>query len=828
MIDYLLEDKIVLETGKYREYERKLLSKLVDMLKEDDDVSTILIKKIDSKSVTKLIELVEQGKFDLEVHNLLTELNISNTSPKFVQIIGDMIRNSAKKSVAETYVLMSNLIRYLLLLYSYKYLEKIPEKCFSRKFFSSFADTLPKNVFKSTEVLTEIKYFWTEYMNVAINGSKEFQDSIDSFLHSLFHSNNYWLSARINMLRSLKQNLRSKINYANAIDIQEYLSDATGGVEVISECVRVIIINILREFLNESYPGGSNMNDLYRKGYFKNFSTSLVNQIYTDEWDRSRFTFGHYLLDSGISTFLETVSNNMVQRLKYFIENNRDNFHVLFRQIADGNWTLNDKNAAALDSFDFSLSFFQFLEAMATDLVKKVCNELNMMKDEEVLNTSEFLTIQLNSLLKTVSKEGFLNLPLRLSSEKLDILLKDLIEELSNPERKWEVFFEIGNVDLKGEMIILGNATLFDARKWHKDETFEWDKVNEGDANFKSVYREYDFGLFRRFGSSERTKILFKRNSARARISVTATDHEVAVLKAKNSLKKIFSTMVFEFSEKNRRNYRPQFSNRFQVMSIDGKAGTYSVNFDTSSILDVSTKEKSSLDWYIQSTSVSHRASRLNRALSWFNAAFWEHEFHSKYALYWIGLEQLLDLDAEGNNEGSRKALLRLVPKISVSWRDYRHERFVIGQYMKELAAKLSKKPGLIELIDKHDALKDWSKRDYVVLENLSLLDELADDPDISLTIKNLQKWMDDEKSDIIEFIKDRRGFVEFQAAYLYARRNSIMHEGITDFSNMEFFVNELENLLKKIISISLTFPSETTWDKISEQFNRPFSANTN
>lgn len=607
-------------------------------------------------------------------------------------------------------------------------------------------------------------------------------------------------------------------------EIQEYLSEDACR-DVMSECVRVIIINLLRQFLNESYPGGSKIYDIYRKRYFKALSSKVTGEIYSDEWDKKRFTFEHSLLDSGISTFLDTLSTDLVKRLASFIVSQQDNFTRVIAQNSNGNWKLDDENLQALDSFDFSLSFFQSLETMAVGLVKHVSSELILIKENQSVNLTDFLKLQIRNLIKDLSKEQPLHLPSHMPPQDFDNLLQNLFNQISNSERDWDVFFEVGNVDLKGEIMTLGNTTLFDARKWYKDESFEWDRSNQQDINFKSVYREYSHGFFKPFGSNERIKITFKRNSARAIIRVSASDHHIAVSRAKDTLKKIFTTMVFEYSDVNEYNNRPQISNRFQVMSSDGKEGTYSVKFDTSKILDVATKEKTVLNWYAESTLASHRTNRLDRAMSWFNAAYWEKESHAKYALYWIGLEQLLDLDAEGNNEGTRSALLRIIPKISVSWRDYRHERWVIGEHIKEITAKLSNNPDLIQLINKQDVLQNWTKRDYVMLENLPLIERLAKNSDISESIHRLQKWMEDERDEIINFVGDRRDFVEFQTAYLYARRNSIMHEGITESSNMGIFVNALENLLKKIISVSLHFASEKTWDGVSDQFNRPFSA---
>jgi len=215
MIDFVLEDNRVIETGKYREYERKILAKIVEMVKDDDDVRTVFVKKIDSPSIKKLIELVEQGKFDLEVHNLLRDLNNNITNANYIEILGNLIRDSIKKSVVETHVLMSILIRYLHRKFSPNYLKQLPEKSFTNSFFTQFENTLLNDQTKNTDVLSEIKIFWLDYIDLAIKGAKEFHDSLESSLDSLFHSNNYWLHDRAVILQTLKRNLKHCVNSRN-------------------------------------------------------------------------------------------------------------------------------------------------------------------------------------------------------------------------------------------------------------------------------------------------------------------------------------------------------------------------------------------------------------------------------------------------------------------------------------------------------------------------------------------------------------------------------------------------------------------------------------
>jgi len=256
-------------------------------------------------------------------------------------------------------------------------------------------------------------------------------------------------------------------------------------------------------------------------------------------------------------------------------------------------------------------------------------------------------------------------------------------------------------------------------------------------------------------------------------------------------------------------------------LHINGKEGIYSVNFDRSDILEIELDEKKTLEWYIQSTSTSHRASRIYRALSWFNAAFWQDDIYAKFALYWIGLEQLLELDIYTNK---REALLCIIPKVFVSWRDNGNADYALHTPLNEIVILLKNNRGYRDLLNNQEQFREWEKRDYVILENLPLLRTIIKDSKLERSIGNLEKWVHEHMDSISSYVNTEREIIKFEIAYLYTKRNSIIHEGITESPQLPFFVKKLQIILKKMVSISLLFPTEESWDMISHQFNRPFS----
>lgn len=158
--------------------------------------------------------------------------------------------------------------------------------------------------------------------------------------------------------------------------------------------------------------------------------------------------------------------------------------------------------------------------------------------------------------------------------------------------------------------------------------------------------------------------------------------------------------------------------------------------------------------------------------------------------------------------------------------RDFEHANYVIYSHLHEIVTGLLNNPSLSKLLDYYEKLRDWSKRDYVILENLPFLEELLKNSEISGSINMLNKWIEENREDIVSFVNGRREEVKFETAYLYARCNTVIHEGLTDIPEMEYFVKNIQRLLKKIVNVSSQFPIERTWDKISQQFKRPFSLN--
>ena len=69
---------------------------------------------------------------------------------------------------------------------------------------------------------------------------------------------------------------------------------------------------------------------------------------------------------------------------------------------------------------------------------------------------------------------------------------------------------------------------------------------------------------------------------------------------------------------------------------------------------------------------------------------FWKSDNYAKYVLYWIGFEQLLDLKSEATRESTKEKLVRIIPSITVTWRNDAHANYVIYSHLQEIVRALS------------------------------------------------------------------------------------------------------------------------------------------
>jgi len=192
---------------------------------------------------------------------------------------------------------------------------------------------------------------------------------------------------------------------------------------------------------------------------------------------------------------------------------------------------------------------------------------------------------------------------------------------------------------------------------------------------------------------------------------------------------------------------------------------------------------------------------KLLKALHWYSKARWEQEPAQSLLFYWIALEHLFD---EGNDE----RLLDLIASLHVNWRTVlSHGWYFLSRHQDEVMKKLAGDDATVQLLMRHDNLKNW-KTDYRVLLNYQNVTTLLD------LIPSEKQALKDYVSGYAEYL---HGFVSgkplilrdmdqlrdrfrFRLLIIKQIRNEIVHRAISDENNVDLYTDELEEIFEKAI----------------------------
>lgn len=807
VIDYILE------YGKISSYEEDLLTNMVNGLK-DVTIINKLLHRVDPINVRNLITIIEQ--LNIQGSRPLVEtlgfLFNSLNSDNFIEVTRELVKESITTGNNEDVgILISHLVRMLLTRYSVKYLNKSPEKTFTKTFLSSFREIIIEKSLDTNDIRSEISLVLNDLKGLMTDQSKSFNTTPrNEFFEGLFHNNNYWFKDRYNITTNIKKTIRRS---AIPTDVKDNL---------VLEIAQRICYVFLREIMYEYTPAGNKVEEILNKHYFHNLSALCINLIYDREYDRNKYqsSFQHSFSSKSLSVFLDLLSKSMSKLLPLHLVASK--LEILID---------NQKSSGqSIDSFDFTLSCYQLIESIAENMLDSVMAQVQSIRDIP-FDHKGFLELLFEYSVNDLTSHGMSFLPASITLSQYHHITDSLFDKLLAPIKNWKVFFEIGNLDLDGRSLDEDNVVLYDARKWDMGERFEWDMraelVDEKGTKMRSQFREYGSGYFKSFGSSDLSKVIFKRSSARAMIKVSAYDQFMAASEARRRLNKSLNVMVYEFTNQARLKHHPLITRSYEVVRDDDSVSHYEVNYDHFDILKISQREQKILESY-QNPDLTSKEDRLYRALAWFNSAFWESDSYAKYVLYWIGLEQLLDLGSvpkKKKREASKDILVRIIPNVTVTWRDDGHSNYVINNHLDEIIRAISGTSELIDKLENGGQFKDWRQKDFVILENLSILEELVRGTNIEQSVKMLGSWILENILGIEARTAYNRKRREFDIAYMYARRNTLVHEGSILEGDLEHFVNRLQKLLTRVISVTRLFPLEQDWVSVSREYNRPFSA---
>ena len=167
--------------------------------------------------------------------------------------------------------------------------------------------------------------------------------------------------------------------------------------------------------------------------------------------------------------------------------------------------------------------------------------------------------------------------------------------------------------------------------------------------------------------------------------------------------------------------------------------------------------------------------------------------------------------------------LLEKIPKIAITWRET-PESYPISMFSKRIFETIDNDCTLQSKIEAVDEFKCWKKNRFILLENIQKLEEISNGS-LSTLLDQIKEYFTDEAiCSIRNSVDSMREMEKFKIAFLYAKRNSIFHEGVTDSALIEIFTFTLENLLVVILYRIWPMYEEEDINSIINELERPWA----
>jgi len=742
-------------------------------------------------------------------------------------------------------IVLTHLVRSLLIRFSSKYLKTLPKNIFVKQFFNENRSKILSNLKKNKELSSETKKLLELLLNKSIKNAKKLHKSSSNkkFLNSLFYSYKLWESHTYLISGKAQHDLKNNNSVIQILKQQNWKNrnklsaelcrkSKTKAPEFIQTIIEKICFNVIFECLD--YP--KILNYLSQNNYSKTFSSVIKEAVYKPNEISEFENFNFIAADSAIWSFINVYNNIISQKINkkfnkklkrkyydcladYIIKNNESNNYFLTETKKKWN--------QCIDQFKFECTIIQFSRDCADEIIH---DSLLAIQNDKISKTvkvtkNEFENIRNDKFFENLSGSYFSKIP-DLSISKAKKLFNSLFQEFVKPDTEYRVICLIGGMDCNGKSFQIENVTFYDPRIWQYREGQSFDLVPGSQISIGENFRS-DFSIYEtaRVG---RHKIERKRNSARAYIDLEAPDQYSAIKTANISVRKALNTLVYaSTSKQNHRGFKPQIPIDFTIIDkskvfAGHSRGPRNDDFET---LSIDTDYEKITKFYEQLSKESRIFNnQLFRALDWYHRGYWAETDHAKFVCYWIALEQLILKQLpkkKPKNISKLDQLLKYIPKLTIHWRKG-YSGYAIKVYLSGITQAITKHSKLKKFLNSTSEFTGWEKNYSILLEHLDLL-EPQTTGEARKCVNLLQKeLLPNEIQEFKTLIQNLRSYEKFKIARLYAKRNQLIHEGITYSQELEIMTKVLEKLLIDTIDTHLNFRHEKNINKIIYQANRP------
>lgn len=368
-------------------------------------------------------------------------------------------------------------------------------------------------------------------------------------------------------------------------------------------------------------------------------------------------------------------------------------------------------------------------------------------------------------------------------------VLGEVVERLTGPDEVWQVVFRVGGFGPLGpreRVLRVGDVTFYDGRT-------------------------HDYGEGRWTGGDSDDE-----PAAYARVRVSAQGDLAAERTAQRSLNNALDVLTFVYAAKRASlGFKPEILQGVHISRESGGAARHSRLRGTRTPVPLRVEDRET-DKFAEVYSGLLAAARRGevqegergsirpgflRAVRWYAKGYWEPDPVQRFLTHWIGLEHLFV-----GGEGSKKAVVDEVPKLTVSWRSLGSMRFT-GMTLQELRRRGEEIAALKERADKLEVLEGWREDPRVLLDpsKVRVFALLASEHDPELA--SLARRHADELRGLAHDyeavkaeVEQMREMESFRVLLLYHLRNKIVHEAIPYVPDVEVYADKAEQILAGVL----------------------------
>ena len=796
-------------------YEKELLDFLIYKIRDRKNLE----KKIYSKNLLYQIRRNLKRHMITKKHlELLSAYQINNV---FIKRYNDLVNQLISRNQERILQFITIfLLRSLLFEYSPKFLTELPKKIFSESYFQYYEKTAVNVLINDPIILSEsnqifsklitelevssqdLKFNYPKIFSISIRWNENI-DYLTQYLRNKFDNKSKLLNDSLinNNLNEVKNNI--SLIVTNFIDI------------VIERISNFIIIECLDKLATSIGHGNHN----------PDYNFEYINSLFKKHIPSDNISFNFFISSAFFWCFVDLVNKQIKNKIKSLTQKEINIFtNELIRFLKNNIKKTKDPYFTnnfdmVIYSFDFKLLISTFNEKCLKRNIKLIKKELIEIRTlNKSITNEEYITQISTKIFENLKSEGFDFIPHYLDKTITKMLFDSFFKKFYENDQTWKVFYIINDIDCNNKVFRINDTLFYDSRSWDFGESFKFDIpvhfINLGELKGKFIeYRKY---------SDKERSIKFKRNSARAMISINAKDPFMAIEKGKIKLSKVIDSLVYASSARNTFGSKPRLYGHYMTLDSNFNKLLHgeSIPFiDTLKINEEYNLITKSFDKFF-TTDTNRFKDRLERSLSWYNNGKWNGFSHERFTGFWIALELLISTSSKKKKD----SVISYVPCLTNNWKNSNQSSSII-QLINEIVKLINKDSKLIKILDDDIKLK-YYKYDTgnTILSNLARLKKKMKGNDVERSINNLQSYMKKfDKNMLISNINILQKNQQFIIAKLNSLRNKIIHEGFSYSPQIDYLLIELEKMLTSLIYNILIFGYKKDINQVIKEFNKPF-----